>query len=159
MEITTAQMATIKMELHIEAAPADVWQHLTENIGAWWPDDFYAGGAAGERRFLLESNPGGRMYEEWDSGGGVLWGNVVSIDPNKSLQVLGVVFPNWGGPTQWYGSWTLQEAGGGTLLQFSETGVGRVSDGGMEEKDKGWKFLWASLKAHAEGKPAPAWTD
>ncbi len=159
MEITTAQIASLSMEIRIEASAAEVWKQLTDNIGAWWPDDFYAGGAAGSRSFNLESKPGGRMYEEWDNGGGVLWGNVVSIDPNKSLQVLGVVFPNWGGPNQWYGSWTLTEQDGGTLLTFSETGVGRVSESGVEEKDKGWKFLWASLKAHAEGNPAPDWED
>ncbi len=159
MDISTAQYATIEMAISIDATPADVWRALTDDIGQWWPDDFYAGGQVGKRGYELETEPGGRMYEHWDGGGGVLWGNVVSIDPMKSLQILGHQFPNFGGPSQWYGSWRLEGEGQSTTLHFSEAALGRVSPEGMHEKDKGWRFLWRTLKAHVEGTPKPAWGD
>ena len=159
MNKQAAEIVQINMELGIDKSPEQVWTALTQGIGDWWPADFYAGGEEGGRDFTLEAWPGGRMFESWADNGGVLWGTVVTVEPNVRLQVLGVVFPNWGGPTQWYGTWELKAQDGGTLLTFSEVAVGRVSDEGAAEKDKGWQFLWANLKAHLEGGPAPAWPE
>ena len=99
------------------------------------------------------------MFEEWDDGGGVLWGTVVSCMPGSTLQILGSLFPNWGGPTQWYGTWDLAADGEATVLKYSQTGVGRVSEAAMGEQDKGWQFLCDALKANVEGQPAPVWVD
>ena len=158
MDIQPAKVAALNMEIAIDASPAEVWKALTANIDQWWPADFYAGGSEGARRFAIEERPGGRMFEEWDGGGGVLWGTVVGVEHQKMLQVLGNVFPNWGGPTEWYGTWTLKQDGAGTSLAFSESATGRVSEEGMVEKDKGWRFLMDTLKAHVEGTPAPEWS-
>ncbi len=147
------------MQLDIAAPVERVWQALTSDIGQWWPAEFYAGGEAGTRNFELEAWPGGRMFESWDNGGGVLWGTVICIDPNVTLQVLGTTFPNWGGPSEWFGTWALSPSDEGTTLKFSESTIGRVSDAGIAEKDVGGQFLWNTLKAHIEGQPAPAWPD
>lgn len=159
MTVQESSIADLKMEVEIDAPRNAVWVLLTEKIGDWWPAEFYAGGEPGSRSFSLEPTPGGRMMETWEGGGGVLWGNVVGIEPNALLQVLGSTFPAWGGPNQWYGTWELSSLGDKTVLRFSEFVVGRVSDAGVEEKDKGWRFLWAVLKAEAEGSPMPEWSD
>lgn len=152
MENTTATISTIQMEIVIAAPPAKVWSALVDNIGEWWPDDFYAGGVAGQRTFQLEARPGGRMYEGWGNDDGVLWGTVVSVETNKTLQVLGHLFPNWGGPSQWYGSWSLEERKGQTLLTFSESAFGAAPSDGGEEKTDGWMLLWSALKVHVESR-------
>jgi len=159
MNQQSAEIVALKMELEINASPSSVWKALTENISAWWPTEFYAGGEEGKRSYLLEASPGGRMYEQWEGGGGVLWGTVYTCEPEKRLQVLGSRFPNWGGPTQWFGTWELQASGSGTTLSFSEHEMGNVSESGLAEKDHGWRFLWNNLKAHVEGTPPPAWED
>ena len=156
---TTANLQSLQMKIEIDAAREDVWQALIDNIGEWWPAEFYTGGDAERRTFKLEARPGGRMFEEWGDGGGTLWGQVIAVDPGKKLQVLGQVFPDWGGPSQNYETWILEGDGKRTALTFSETSMGRVSTAGMEEKDKGWTFLWNTLKAHVEGSPLPAWQD
>jgi uncharacterized protein YndB with AHSA1/START domain len=154
----TAEIAQINMEIEIAAPPAQVWTALTESIGEWWPAEFYAGGEAGKRSFALETVPGGRMVETWEGGGGILWGTVICVDPAVLLQVLGSLFPNWGGPSQSYGTWELQPNASGTTLKYSESTVGRVVDSHVDEKDKGWQFLFQTLKAHLEGSPLPTWT-
>ncbi len=159
MTIENANISVLEMEVEIEAGPAQVWKALTENIGEWWPAEFYSGDEPGSRTFTLESTPGGRMMEMRNDGGGVLWGNVVAIEPNVRLLVLGSTFPAWGGPTQWFGTWDLAPSGQNTILKFSEHSIGRVSESGIREKDKGWGFLWSALKAHVEGAPAPEWVD
>ncbi len=157
MTIETAQMASLEMSIEINAPASRIWSALTSDIGKWWPADFYAGGEDPDRTFILEPQPGGRMYEQWKEGG-VLWGTVITVDPNRLLQVNGLIFPSFGGPTQWYGTWTLTEKDGGTtVLGFSEVGVGRVTDAGTEEKDKGWTYLWNCMHAYIDGRDAPGW--
>jgi len=159
MNTTSVGHSALETELTIAASPASVWTNLTAEINGWWPAEFYAGGSAGRRRFVLEPEPGGRMFEEWEDGGGLLWGTVVSVDPSRRLQVTGCTFPDWGGPTHWYGSWELHDKDGGTILTFSEHAIGRISDNYSAEKEKGWQFLWQALKAYTEGTEPPEWSD
>jgi len=159
MSLDESNISNLQMEIEIDASQSDVWTALTENIGQWWPAEFYAGGESGSRTFSLEAMPGGRMMERWDNGGGVLWGTVIGVEPNVQLQVIGATFPRWGGPAQWFGTWELVPSGDKTLLKFSEQAIGRVSESGTREKDKGWQFLCATLKSHVEGNPPPVWAD
>ncbi len=157
-DCATQPKDSVLVETHIEAAPAVVWQALTEGIGAWWPAEFYIGGEEGGRSYHLEAHPGGRMYEEWDDGGGLLWGRVVTVIPESKLQVTSVSFPEWGGPSMSFGTWTLEEADGGCALRFTEHVLGTTPQGYLAEKHKGWSFLFAGvLKAHLEGTPLPKW--
>lgn len=155
-----AEMVDVIVEVEIKAPPEKVWKELTEGIGAWWPAEFYGGGEAGKRSYHMELNPGGRMYESWDGGGGLLWGHVVLVDPGKKLQVLGSSFPEWGGPSQWFGTWDISANADGSTLRFSESTIGKVGSGYADEKEKGWIYLFGGvLKAHVEGKPIPEWVD
>ena len=157
MKNQAAQIARTTMEMEIAAPAEKVWKALTDDIGKWWPAEFYAGGEVATRNFAIETWPGGRMFETWESGGGVLWATVVCIDPAVRLQVLGTSFPNWGGPSQWYGTWDLAVSENGTMLKFSESTIGRISEDGAADNEKGWQFLCNTLKAHVEGSPAPEW--
>ena len=160
MSIEPANIASLTMKIDIAAPVSDVWRALTEDIGDWWPADFYAGGVDGQRSYELEARPGGRMFESWEDGGGVLWGTVVSVNPNKRLEVLGAVFPSFGGPNEWFGTWDLEGTGAQkTQLTFVENSIGRVSEKGIEDRDMGWLFLWNTMKAHIQGEPAPGWPE
>lgn len=148
------------LEIRIEGTPTAVWKALTDDIGAWWPDAFFAGGHGSERTYHLEAEVGGRMYESWADGGGLLWGTIVTVEPEKKLQGVGHTFPEWGGPSTMLVTWILEADGDGTLLRFSESTIGRIPEGYGADKEKGWGFLFeGALKAHVEGKPAPTWED
>ena len=161
-EPSTAAETTsgIEMETHIAASPATVWRALTDNIGDWWPAEFFIGGEAGKRRYVLEATPGGRVYEEWDDGGGMLWGQVWTVMPEKLLQVSGHTFPDWGGPLVSFLSYRLEATDGGCTLRFSERILGHSTDANNADRKKGWTYLYAEvLKAHVEGRPIPQWQD
>ncbi len=91
---TAAAVLDTHMEVRITGSVEAVWKALTDDIGAWWPETFFAGGEPEKRRYYLEPEPGGRMYETWEGGGGILWATVVAMDPAKLLQVSGTTFPN-----------------------------------------------------------------
>lgn len=157
-ETTPAVIGESQMEVEIAGSAAAVWKALTEEIGAWWPSDFYAGGKEGERSYSLEARPGGRMLESYSGGGGLLWGTVMTVSPNKQLQVAGATFANWGGPSHWFGTWDLEEAGETTILRFSESTLGRYSEEEAAGTRKAWHYLFgAALKAHVEGTSPPPW--
>ena len=156
--MSTAEQATgVRLEIHIAASTEATWRALTDGIGEWWPAEFYIGGEAGKRSYHLEAKPGGRMYEEWEDGGGLLWGQVFTVIPQKMLQVVGHTFPQWGGPTLLFGTWSLEETEAGTTLRFEDDTLGVSSDADTAEKQKGWVYLMGTLKAHIEGTTPPVW--
>lgn len=155
--LETSSILEIKMEISIAASPETVWKALTDDIGAWWPEASMTGGEPGKRSFILEAEPGGRMYESWENGG-LLWGTVTTIEPIRLLQVVGHTLSNWGGPSCSYWTWTLEGDESGTVLRFEDDVVGRITDKTVEERTGGWTFLFeGALKAHLEGRPEPVW--
>lgn len=155
-----ARTDKVTVETVIAADPAAVWRALTDDIDAWWPEAFYTGGDAATRRYVVEARPGGRMYEDWGDDQGLLWAVVNTVQKPSLLQIWGVAFPGWGGPSLLTGTWSLEADGSGTRLRFTEATVGKLSESHMRSKEKGWTFLFdGALKAHLEGRPVPTWED
>jgi Activator of Hsp90 ATPase homolog 1-like protein len=61
----------------------NVW---TSKIGTWWPRDHTVSGDPAE--IILESGPGGRIYERTSSGEWHEWGEVTAWDPPRRLSYL-----------------------------------------------------------------------
>lgn len=155
-----AKHPRVVVETVIAADAATVWRAVTEEIGAWWPAEFYSGGDPANRSFHLEATPGGRMYEDWGDGGGGLWATVLAVEPGRRLELVGHVTPQWGGPNTWIGGLTLEEEGDGVRLRFEEAAFGHLGERYQEEKTKGWRFLFdGALRAHVEGTEPPVWQE
>ena len=160
-DLEQARIADLQLEVRIAASPDAVWKALTDDIGQWWPSSFYCGSGDDEnsRSFLLEARPGGRMWEDWGDGNGLLWGTVVNVVAGKTLDVGGIQGPAWGGPSTWFSSFSLEADGDGTKLRFSDSGFGRISDSVVDSKQTGWRFLFGNIKAYLEGTEAPEWDE
>ena len=159
MSDAAVAIGNLTVQVDIDASPERVWDGLTQSIGDWWPAEFYSGGESDSRTMQLELLPGGRMVETWDDGGGTLWATIVSFTPAESLQVVGYLFPGWGGPAQWYGTWRLEKVRSRTRLTFEESTVGPVTEQAQGQKGEGCQFLSVCLKAFVENKPAPDWPE
>jgi len=155
-KMENAKIAESVWEVEIAAEPDKVWEGLTKRIDDWFPEDGYACGEPGDHSFHLDPVPGGQWIERW-SGGGILWGTVMAATPGSMLQVQGSTFPNWGGPSIWFGTWELTPKEGGTALRFHETTIGHLTDEVRQSTDGGWTFLTNCLKAYLEGAPQPKW--
>src|SRR5439155_13898477 len=81
----------LEFEVPITATPARVWQALVAETGRWWPKDFFC--LVNPRDFVIERRAGGRVYERSQGSAELLWFTVVSVDPGKSLELVGHLTP------------------------------------------------------------------
>ena len=143
----------LHLEVGIEASPAEVWEALTTDIGAWWPRSFHIGGEGST--FQLEAQPGGRVFEPWGEGAGLLWGTVNTVEPEKQLRFVSDNFPDYGGPARTYLTWHIEVEGETTFVRFSESLLGAPGPEQLDSMKTGWRFLLDCLGAHLEGRPEP----
>ncbi|MEZ4652833.1 MAG: SRPBCC domain-containing protein [Candidatus Eisenbacteria bacterium] len=126
-------------EVTIEALPETVWRALTEDIGRWWRDGFYALGNA--RGMRLEPTLGGRMYEHADDGSAVVWFTVIAIQPGRSIDLAGHITVAFGGPTVALLRFEVEKTKSATRLKVSESRIGAVADAAAKETQNGWRLL------------------
>jgi DNA-binding transcriptional ArsR family regulator/uncharacterized protein YndB with AHSA1/START domain len=131
----------IKLQVQIARTPDVVWRSLTAGVGEWWPKAFYVGTAP--RKFAIEPRVGGRVYEDWGDGEGVLFATVVMFEENTVLQWAGDMSVEYGGPARSVTSFRLKPTadGRGTIVTFRDTPFGLLSDDAMKGLEKGWRFL------------------
>ena len=70
------------LEIAIAAPPARVWKALTGQVSSWWHPGFLREGALA---FVIEPRVGGRVYEDWGGGQGLLWYTVVGLVETRSF--------------------------------------------------------------------------
>ena len=126
-------------------AAAAVWRALVDRTEAWWPRDFYTGPAKG---FHIEARIGGRVFEDWGDGAGVIWYHVFGMKPEVSLDLQGAMGVPFG-PAMTLLHLELAVHDSGTLLQVSDSTLGR--GGGRDEKLEGWRQVFGDgLKTFVE---------
>jgi len=144
------------LEIEIAAPPPRVWKALTGQVSSWWHPGFSREGA---RAFVVEPRVGGRVYEDWGDGQGLLWYTVIGVAENELLQLMGDLDARNGGPARLHSTFRLRAEGKGSVLRLEECAFGKVEEKTRENLGKGWKILLdGCLKVFVEtGKPPPAW--
>lgn len=136
-------------QVRIEAPPARVWRALVEETSKWWPAGFFSRPEAKAMRF--EAHVGGRQWEDWGDGQGLLWATVVGVRVNESLLTAGELFPEYGGPARLLTSYSLKADGDGTVLRIVDCAFGDCGPKLAGSLESGWKTLIAdSLKPWVE---------
>src|SRR5215469_11375604 len=137
-------MAAIVTERIIAAAPARVWNALTQpdEIACWWAEEAQVKlevGFLGEFRFRP---PAGDLQFE-----------VAELVQNKHLHCI-----SRQGPPQWSGTsviWQLEPIHNGTRLLFTHDGFVK-KDEAYEQTRGNWDYFLDSLKSYLEtGKGTP----
>lgn len=147
MGAATPPTNRIELEIGIAAAPADVWHALIHDTTFWWPRDFYTGPAKG---FHIEPHLGGKVYEDWGDGNGMVWYQVFGINPGTSLDLSGFLAVPYG-PAVTLLHIELAPGAAGTVLKLSDSTIGEGGTGAS--KSDGWKQIFeGGLKAYIEGR-------
>ncbi len=143
----TITAATYELEVLIEAPRARVWNALIEESSTWWPKDFYTSDKT--RKFTIEGHLGGRFFEDFGDGQGLVWYQVVGIERQKSLLLAGHLLPPFGGPAVTSLRLTLSDITNGTRLQVRDDRFGLL---GGESPIEGWRHVFeVGLRSHIEG--------
>ena len=144
-QVRTSQVIA---ELTIDAPPERVWKAMVEETPEWWLPEFYTMQGA---RFIIEPRVGGRAYEDAGDGNGLLWFNVIGVEPPRSLHLTGHLFPPYAGPAVTLVTITLEEnEEGGTSFKLCDSLIGVFNE---EELQHGWPYLFEDgLKAYVERK-------
>lgn len=145
------------LEIEIAAPVARVWKALTEQVSSWWHPGFFS--REGAVAFVIEPKVGGRAYEDWGNGQGLLWYTVAGVAKNELLQLVGDLDAKNGGPARIHSVFRLRAAAEGSVLRLEECAFGKVDDAQRKSLETGWKVLLGGcLKVFAEtGAPPGTW--
>ena len=133
-------------------APRDrVWKAIVDETARWWRADFFVGSRA--KAMLFEAQVGGRFWEDWGNGEGVLWGTVVLVDAPRAFDLSCVITAAYGGPRHSMLHVELEEKNGVTTLRLTDSMHGRIEGNLLENLAAGWTMLFGeSLTKYVEGK-------
>ena len=141
-----ANISLVELEISIHAPKEKVWKALVDDTTFWWPRNFYSNPAA--VGYHIEPKLGGRMYEDWGNGNGLVWAQVFGVNAPDSIHLTGCVAPPYGLSHNLL-TLQLEEKDGVTMLKLSDATIGRVDATG--DKVAGWKELFeGSFKVYVE---------
>ena len=145
--MTNKQTAgTFAFEIVIAAPPARVWQVLVSEASAWWPKEFHT--SERTQRFVIEPALGGRVYEDFGGGDGLVWYSVIGVEAGRELILAGHLLPPFGGPAVTALRLTLSAKGKGTLFRVQDDRFGALD--GQSPVD-GWRLVFdTGLRQHIE---------
>lgn len=137
--MTHHQLKSSSHELNvvIAAKPERVWKAIADEASAWWPEDF----VTSERtlRFVIEPMLGGRVYEDFGAGDGLMWYTVIGVEAGRELILAGHLLPPFGGPATTALRLTLLAQGHDTLLKIRDDRFGVL---GGDSPTGGWRNVF-----------------
>ena len=135
---------TINQEIHVQAPLDTTFAALLEQLG---PGNETPDGKS--MNMKIEAWPGGRWYRDLGDGNGHLWAHVQAIKRPTLLEVVGPLFASF--PMLSNVQYRLSEVEGGTLITFTHTALGFVSDEHKAGMSKGWGATNDRVRRQAEG--------
>lgn len=139
-------IGSYELEVVIAAPPARVWQALAAEVSAWWPKEFHT--SERTQRFVIETVLGGRVYEDFGGGDGLVWYSVIGVEIGRELILAGHLLPPFGGPAVTALRLTLAAKEEGTLLRVQDDRFGALAG---ESPVAGWRLVFdTGLRQHVE---------
>ena len=135
----TPRSLSCEFELLVPASPDRVWRAMTGELSRWWPKDFLT--SEHTRRMVLEPHLGGRVFEDFGDGGGLIWYHVIGLDVGRELLLAGHLLPPFGGPATTSLRLTLFEQKNGTMLKIRDDRFGVLDD---DSPVDGWRHVFDS---------------
>lgn len=140
INISDVKIVKYQFEVTIQCEPEDVWSMMTQNINAWWMNDFRALGENSTVSLRLE--PGGLLLETSPDGINLEWYRVQMCTPGTALYLVGYMAPDWGGPTTSMLKLSVQARESGSVLIVSDALLGNVTEASAKSAASGWETLF-----------------
>lgn len=136
---SATEIAPVVKEVVVAAPVTRAWEVFTTGMGTWWPLETHSVGLAGAREIVFEGNDGGRIFERWDDGTEVSWGEVDVWEPPRRVRFSWR--PNHDMPAATEVEVTFTPVAGGTRVKLEHRGWERLGDEGAESRadyELGW---------------------
>lgn len=140
-----------ELEVSIAAEPERVWRAIASESYVWWPSDFVT--SERTQRFVIEPVLGGRAFEDFGGGDGLVWYTVIGVDTGRELILAGHLLPPFGGPAITALRLTLSAQGTGTLVKIRDDRFGVL---GGDSPVGGWRTVFdGGLRHYLESGETP----
>jgi DNA-binding transcriptional ArsR family regulator len=149
----TSGVVDVALEWPVAAPPQRVWRVLFEQPERWWPAAHRAVG--GDARMQFEPRLGARLREESDGGSGIIWYEVIAIDPMRSVDLLGHLAARYGGPASSLLHIEIApgESEGSSILKLTDSVFGRVGPNLRASLASGWHAIIGEGLVAFAGRP------
>ena len=126
-----------EIDVNIAVKPDRVWKALASEASAWWPMDFVT--SEQTKRFVIEATLGGRAFEDFGDGDGLVWYTVIGVDAGRELILAGHLLPPFGGPAMTALRLTISADGRGSILKVRDDRFGVL---GGDPPSEGWRLVF-----------------
>jgi DNA-binding transcriptional ArsR family regulator/uncharacterized protein YndB with AHSA1/START domain len=136
-----AQIVDIALEWPVEASVQRVWQALFDRVETWFPAAHRAVGA--EAAMTFEARLGGQLREARPDGGGIIWYQIIALDPPRSVDLAGHLAARYGGPAKsLLHIEVVPGARDGTaILKLTDSVFGRIGPDMRASLTSGWQAI------------------
>ena len=149
MTNTVLSATKVAVEVTINSPLERVWKIITEQTGAWWREDFYT--SPKTKNFVIDNKIGGKMYEDFGNGEGLVWADVIGIDAPNVIEFRGNLSPAFGGPAISFLKIELSAVDGATKVSLTDDIFGKIGENAKASMTEGWDLLLGhGLKPYAE---------
>jgi DNA-binding transcriptional ArsR family regulator len=144
-----AEIVDVALEWPVEASVQRAWQALFDRVESWFPAAHRAVGAGAAMTF--EPRLGGQLREARPDGGGIIWYEVVALDPPRSVDLAGHLAARYGGPAASLLHIEIVPGArdGTSVLKLTDSVFGRIGPDMRASLASGWQaILGDGLVAH-----------
>lgn len=136
----TISVSDIKIEVTVPVNAAHSWEYFFNQVNGWWPKEFFT--STKTRRFMFETYVGGKVYEDFGEGDGLVWAHVIGNDYLHSLEMKGFLTRRFGGPAITFEKFSFEEnQEGSTNIIYTMDILGNVDKKTRSSLHEGWQKL------------------
>jgi len=133
-------MKSIEVSTEIRLDQAHTWEYYFNQINGWWPKEFFT--SPKTKRFMIQTKLGGKAFEDFGEGQGLVWGEVIGVDYPACLQIRGNLTKDFGGPVVTFEKISLDKVADDlTRLTYTCDFVGDIKESAVKSLEDGWKDL------------------
>jgi len=133
-------MSRIEVSTEVALDQAHAWEYYFNQIKAWWPKEYHT--SPKTKRFFIQTMIGGKVFEDFGEGQGLVWGDVIGVDYPESLQIRGNLTKAFGGPAVTYEKISFESIDAGrTKVIYTCDFAGEVAESAVKSLEKGWQDL------------------
>jgi hypothetical protein len=135
-----AGVVDVALEWPVAASVQKVWKALFEQPQSWWPAAHRAVGGDAVMRFAPEL---GAQLREEGPGGGLVWYQVIAIEPMRSVDLAGHLAARYGGPASSLLHIEIVPGAeeGSSVLKLTDSVFGRIGPELRASLTSGWQAI------------------